>query len=103
MAGKFTERFSLDYLTPNTGREAPRGKGLDAAVMLQGGKLMGALQKAPDREARLFDLIDATAVPMETALKAVEAFRAAGLVEIVKQDLKGNHLLRLTAEGAALA
>lgn len=52
--------------------------------------------------ARLYSIIDNLQMPIGVALPCVEFLDREDFVEIVQQDLKGDHELRLTKRGRAM-
>ena len=109
MAG-IRDQIGLDFLRKR-GTEAedrPAGPGderlpfLDEALLSYGRPLLEALQRAAPGTARLHALIDELAIPIEVALRVVDHLEGQRYLAVVNRDLKGNHELRLTEEGARL-
>jgi hypothetical protein len=72
----------------------------DEALLLYSRPLLDALAAAPGRSAGLFDLIERVRLPIEDALRVLPELERQGYVTIVERDLKGNHRLQLTEDGA---
>jgi predicted transcriptional regulator len=96
-------RLGLDYLQKRGGEPDDRQSGrsaLDEARLAYARPLLDALRRASPGPVHLYQLIDELGVPIDLALKLVDDLESRGYLTVVNRDLKGNHELRLTDEGA---
>ncbi len=103
---RLREQLSLDYLKRSREPEVRPSYHLQEAVqevvIAYGGKILEALSEAPGNQARLYDLIEKTRIPIEEALAVTDFFETNGYVDVISRDLKGNHELKLTDRGQKL-
>ena len=104
------DQIGLDFLRKRgtepedrpTGLNEERPPFLDEALLTYGRPLLEALRRAAPGTERLHGLIDEMAIPIDVALRVVDHLESQRYLEVVNRDLKGNHELRLTDEGARL-
>lgn len=104
----FRKQLGLDYLqgttravTDKNVEGSARGY-LDDAVIAYGRPILEQLNKSSGGTAKLYSIIDALNIPIETALKVTEELDLRGHLNIVRKDLKGDHELQITNAGRRL-
>lgn len=75
---------------------------LSDALVAYGRPMLEAIRRSAPGTARLHSLVEELKIPIEVALKVVDYLEQKRYVAVVSRDLKGNHELRLTDEGARL-
>jgi predicted transcriptional regulator len=109
MAG-IRDQIGLDFLQKrgtepedraiSSGEERPSF--MDEALLTYGRPMLEVLRRAAPGTVRLHNLIDELAIPIDVALRVVDHLESQRYLAVVNRDLKGNHELRLTDEGARL-
>jgi hypothetical protein len=74
-------------------------KFLEEAMLAYGRKVMEAMAKAPQRATTVFKLVDEIGVGVNTLGPVIEWLCDKKYVEIVSEDLKGDHEVKLTDRG----
>lgn len=102
-------QIGLDYLqNKGASRGIARSEGdpvpaaLDSALLAHGRAFLEAIRRAEPEPGRLYTIVEDLQVPIDVALRVVEYMERQGYLTVAARDLKGNHALRLTADGAAL-
>jgi hypothetical protein len=104
------KKFGLDYLTIPASEvaelsERPSDVGnlfdkqMERALVAVGGKILSILKDAPDKSARLYELVDATGIELETLFRVVERIERLEFVKYAERDKHGNHKIQLTQIG----
>ncbi len=69
------------------------------ALLSYGPRVMETMAKAPNRTAKVFELVDQLGEPVSVLGPVLESLRNRGYVDLVAEDFKGDHTVRLTDRG----
>ena len=98
-------QIGLDYLqnkSASRGVAEPVPSSLDSALLAHGRAVLEAIRRAAPEPGRLYTIVEDLQIPIDVALRVVEYLERQGYLTVAARDLKGNHALRLTADGAVL-
>ena len=106
----FKQRFGLDYLTnrpetskPPASRDLTLPPGLGDAVIAYSGRILGALNGAPQQTIRLFDIARQISTRVDTLLPVINVLINQGYIERTLEDPVGDDTFRLTDAGRKIA
>lgn len=72
---------------------------LEEALLAYGPRVMEFMAQARDRTTTVFEIVDHLGEPVSVLGPVLENLRDRGYVDVVKEDLKGDHTVRLTDRG----
>lgn len=98
--------FSLEFLYKGD-KESPKrevGKAeipsVNEAVLVYSRPILEGLRAQENRQARLHDIARSTNISIKNIFQVIPFLESAGLLEVViKDDITGNDLVRLTESG----
>jgi hypothetical protein len=110
----FRDKFSPDYLRragsesilqtqqENAPASAALSSDMEEAVLAWGGKVASVLNAAPDKRAKIFDILNKLDLRIDVLIPVIDHLAERGYVTKIEQDKKGNDLLGLTERGQKL-
>jgi len=98
------EKFGVDYLIPESGALGSQVRSgadepVERALAAYGHRILEMLQKAPQKMARVFEVVDATGLDIGTVQGVVDRMVRTGLLQVEETDKYGNHKILITPTG----
>lgn len=76
---------------------------LEDALLAYAPKVLSGMGASPEGKASVFQLVDSLHEPVSVLGPVIDHLRKNGYVDLVEEDLKGDHKLRLTERGRKVA
>jgi hypothetical protein len=103
----FRKRLGLGFMKKGDQQAPDYEKGVDTylqdALLAIAPKLLEALLHKPDRSTTVFTLVDELGESVAVLNPVIENLRQQGYVDLLQEDPKGDHTVRLTDRGAKVA
>ncbi len=108
------ERLGLDFLKPasqapetaegegarrSASRAAAASEYLEDALLTLAPKALKVLAASPGRRSTVFELVDHLREPVSALNPVLAHLRERGYVNLIREDLKGNHEIEITDRG----